>query len=82
MYQITIAGNDLNLRAKQSLDGAIKKILKTGDIVTILEGPVQADGYSWWKMRTADGVEGWAVDVAGWYAPVDAALTPTLTPAP
>lgn len=25
------------------------------------------DGHSWWKMRTMDGTEGWAVDMLGWY---------------
>jgi Bacterial SH3 domain len=82
IYQITAAGNNLNMRSSPSLRGAVLKKLNSGDTVTILEGPVQADGYTWWKMRTADGVEGWAVDVAGWYAPVDATLTPTLTPTP
>ena len=82
IYQITTTGNDLNLRASPSLGGAVMKKLQTGDTITILEGPVQADGYSWWRMRTADGIEGWAVDVAGWYAPVDVTATPTLTPAP
>ena len=28
---------------------------------------IEADGYYWWKLRTGDGAEGWAVDVAGWY---------------
>ena len=65
MYQITTAGNGLNLRATPSLSGTVLKKLKTGDSVSILEGPVQADKYVWWKMRTADDVEGWAVDVAG-----------------
>jgi Tol biopolymer transport system component len=69
-YQITAAGNDLNLRASPSLNGTILRKLRSGDTVTSLEGPVQANGYGWWKMSTVDGVEGWAVDVAGWYAPV------------
>jgi Tol biopolymer transport system component len=81
-YQITTDGNNLSLRASPSLDGAILEKLKTGDMVTILEGPVQADKYTWWKMRTADGKEGWAVDVPGWYTPVGAAATLTLTPTP
>jgi Tol biopolymer transport system component len=81
-YRITEDGANLNLRENPSLQSQVVKKLLEAEIVTIIEGPAQADGYSWWKMRTADGAEGWAVDVAGWYAPVDAALTPTLTPAP
>ncbi len=30
--------------------------------VTITDGPTRADGYRWWKIRTNDGQEGWAVD--------------------
>jgi hypothetical protein len=27
--------------------------------MTLLEGPVQDDGYPWWRIRTVDGREGW-----------------------
>ena len=81
-YEITKAGNDLNLRTSPTLSSGFLKKLRIGDVITILDGPVQADGYTWWKMRTVDAVEGWAVDVPGWYAPVSAKDTPTLTPTP
>jgi surface antigen len=29
---------------------------------TILEGPIAADNYTWWKIRYDDGVEGWSSD--------------------
>ncbi len=67
-YTLTTAGADLHLREAPSLDAKIIQKLKTGDTVTILEGPVEADYYYWWRMRTADSVVGWAVDVLGWYA--------------
>ncbi len=66
-YAITEAGANLNLRASPSLDAAILAKLQPGDTITILEGPVQADGYEWWKMRTTDGVEGWAANIPEWY---------------
>jgi Tol biopolymer transport system component len=81
-YQITTAGANINLRNSSSLSAEILKKLGTGDEITVLEGFVDVDDYYWWRMRTADGTEGWAVDVAGWYAPLRAAETPTLTPTP
>jgi hypothetical protein len=66
-YAITGLGENLKLRDAPSLNGAELKKLKQGDTVAILDGPVQADDYYWWKMRTSDGTEGWAVDVFGWY---------------
>lgn len=67
VYAITRMGDNLNLRSLPSLQGSIVSKLREGDQVTILEGPIEADGYVWWKMRAANGLEGWAVDVVGWY---------------
>jgi len=66
-YTITELGDNLKLRDTPTLKGAELKKLKQGDAVTILDGPVQADDYYWFKIRTADGTQGWAVDVFGWY---------------
>lgn len=66
-YVITAAGNKLSLRASPSVNAEVLDRMFEGDKVTILEGPVDADDYYWWRMRTADGVEGWAVEVEGWY---------------
>ena len=71
IYTITEAGENLNLRDAPSLVGAILRKLQPGDTVTILSGPVQADGYTWWQMQTADGTIGWAVNIPEWYAPVE-----------
>ena len=70
-YTITAWGTDLNLRADSTLKGNSLKKLTEGDTVTVLAGPQQADEYYWWKLRAADGTEGWAVDVSGWYRRVD-----------
>lgn len=66
-YRIAELGDSLKLRDALTLKGAELKKLKQGDTVAILVGPVQADDYYWWKMRTVDGTVGWAVDVFGWY---------------
>jgi len=74
---ITEAGANLNLRETPSLDGAVLQKLQPGDTVTILDGPIESDGYTWWYMRTdADGAEGWAVENYGWYKAVEWIKTP------
>ncbi|MFZ6029543.1 MAG: SH3 domain-containing protein [Chloroflexota bacterium] len=83
IMSITPAGHDLNLRDAPSLAGASLRKLQPGDTVTLLEGPVEADGYTWWKMSTEDGLEGWAVEVAVWYDAVsDAGNGGVTTPTP
>jgi hypothetical protein len=80
-YTITPAGHGLNIHASPSLSTDVLRKLQPDDTVTILEGPVEADGYTWWKMMTSDGLEGWAVEVSVWYEPVGTA-TPTPTKSP
>jgi hypothetical protein len=35
-------------------------------VLTVVEGPEEADGYVWWKLRTPGGEEGWGA--ARWLA--------------
>jgi hypothetical protein len=66
-YAITAWGDRLNVREAPSQNGTVITQLLQGDVVTILEGPVDADNYYWWRLRTADGTEGWAVEVYRWF---------------
>jgi len=70
-YTITELGAFLNLRTEPSLNGKILTKLPAGEVVTILEGFVDADDYYWWKIQAQDGTEGWAVEVANWYQPLN-----------
>jgi uncharacterized protein YgiM (DUF1202 family) len=56
----------VNLRADATLEAEIMTELSTGTEVTILDGPVSADGYDWFQVET-DGGTGW---VAGPYLTV------------
>jgi Tol biopolymer transport system component len=78
LYTISEAGADLNLRAEPALTGDVLRKLQAGDIVTILDGPVDADGYTWWQVQAEDGSTGWAVNIPEWYVPVgeEAMTTP------
>jgi hypothetical protein len=49
----------LNLRAQPTTGAAIVITVKEGNTLTVVEGPQEADGLVWWKLRTSDGKEGW-----------------------
>ena len=49
----------LNLRAQPTTGAAIVITVKEGNSLTVMEGPKEADGLVWWKLRTTDGKEGW-----------------------
>jgi hypothetical protein len=61
-------GQQLRLRAGPALAQETLRIVEEGTVLKVLEGPEAADGYSWWKVQTDDGLVGW---VAGnWLVPV------------
>lgn len=52
----------LNVRTEASTSADVLVQLSGGTLLTILEGPLSAEDFIWWKVRTADGLEGWAVE--------------------
>ncbi len=58
----TTDGDQLNIRLGPGLNYEIAAKLNDGARVTLVEGPLSADGYVWWKIRTASGIVGWAVE--------------------
>ncbi len=52
-------GKNLRLRDKPGLESNAFAGLPPGTQMTLLEGPVQDDGYPWWRIRVSDGREGW-----------------------
>lgn len=70
----TTGGDVLNVRGGPGRGFSVVTRLPGGTPVSLLEGPQDADGFRWWRIRTADGIEGWVVDE------VDDAQT--LVPAP
>lgn len=42
-------------------EGGIFAQNSAGTQFTLLDGPEQADGHTWWQVRRTDGVEGWVV---------------------
>jgi uncharacterized protein YgiM (DUF1202 family) len=60
----TTSGDSLNMRTDAGTAYQIRKKLPRGTEVIVVEGPVEAEGFNWWKVREADGTEGWVVDYA------------------
>lgn len=58
-----VIGGSLNLRDSATLNGGVMAVLADGAAVTVVAGPVAADGYTWYQVQTPDGT-GW---VAGEY---------------
>jgi hypothetical protein len=58
----TTEGDTLNVRTAPTRDSAVATRLPDGDRVTIVDGPRAAEGFTWWKVRTAAGIEGWVVE--------------------
>ncbi len=56
----TTAGDPLNLR--DTPGGNVIQGLPDGTRVFVMEGPRSASGYRWWRVQTASGIAGWAVD--------------------
>lgn len=61
----TSGGDSLNMRSDSGVEYQIRKKLDRGTEVTLLDGPVNADGFNWWKVREPEGLEGWVVDLYG-----------------
>lgn len=66
----TTEGDFLRVRNGPGMSFAVLFQLSNGTLVTVREGPLSGDGYSWWRIETGDGRAGWAVDgvpeAGGW----------------
>jgi uncharacterized protein YgiM (DUF1202 family) len=54
----------LNLRSEPTRSSEVLAMLKDGARLVLLEGPIEAEGYLWWKVLVG-GREGWLVEQAG-----------------
>jgi hypothetical protein len=65
-YLVSGAAQDLAIRMKPSNTGMRLKSLQPSDSVTIIDGPVNSDFCSWWKVKVGD-VEGWVQGIRYWF---------------
>lgn len=62
--KIQSSADNLRVREGPGLRFRIIGRLARGEEATILGGPVSADGYNWWAIRTTKNVVGWSVENA------------------
>ena len=43
-------------------DGAVIGQIQPGENVLVIDGPECANGYTWWKVRSVAGLEGWTIE--------------------
>ncbi len=54
-----------NLRTNPTTTAGVLRVFQGGEIVIVLDGPVEAEGYPWYQVQTADGTTGWVAGVIG-----------------
>jgi uncharacterized protein YraI len=54
--------DQLSYRSGPGLNYARLALIKDGTILKVLEGPEEADGYTWWRLQDKDGFIGWAAE--------------------
>jgi uncharacterized protein YgiM (DUF1202 family) len=69
------SGQQLSLRAQPSTNGALITRVDPGRQFTVVNGPQNASGFTWYQIRSDDGtLEGWAADGTGdtrWLSPME-----------
>lgn len=61
----TTEGDSLRMRDSAGTGGKVVTMVANETVVTLLDGPQQADGMPWWQVRLPDGTEGWVVERVG-----------------
>jgi hypothetical protein len=62
--QVYVEDEGLKLRAGPGTNYEILENMPKGTIVTLIGDPQSAQGYTWWRVRSPNGREGWAVAFA------------------
>ncbi len=60
-------GDGSHLRREASIWSIEKLKLRNGDVAKVIGGPVYAEYFIWWKLRTDSGIVGWRIDKPTWW---------------
>jgi hypothetical protein len=67
VYLVTDEGSGLNIREEPSTEAFVLGQLQAWDYVMIIDGPVDQEGHTWWKIRLEfDDQTGWVAENSGW----------------
>lgn len=73
--QVTMSAGQLSVRQTPGTDAEVVTRANPGQEFTVMGGPQQANGYTWYQIRSDDGAtEGWAADGDGterWLSPIE-----------
>jgi hypothetical protein len=73
LFQVTV--DRLRLRAAASTGAEIVRVLERGEVVRVVSGPVEGDGYQWYEVLGLDSQVGWVATGDGavvWLTPIPA----------
>jgi len=69
-YRVLPAAGSLQLHSSPGRDSRVVQIATPGDLLTITEGPIEANGLSWWKVQVErdapSPVDGWIFENQQW----------------
>src|SRR5690606_36593584 len=60
----TTEGDTLRVRSGPGTSFIVTRSVEPGTVVTLIEGPTNAAGFTWWNIRLPDGSTGWVVEFA------------------
>ncbi|MCA9904134.1 MAG: SH3 domain-containing protein, partial [Anaerolineae bacterium] len=75
-------GSRNNVRQSADTSASTVTTLQPGEEFDILGGPVCADGYRWWEVRTTSNQVGWTADGDARYRSIEPATAPTTNTCP
>lgn len=55
-------GIGVNFRSGTGRSNELIAVLEEGTVALVLEGPVEDDGFVWWRIELEDGTQGWLVE--------------------
>jgi N-acetylmuramoyl-L-alanine amidase len=58
-----VATDALRVRSEPTTDGDILEVILDGTTLDIVDGPITADGYTWWKVANPQIGSGWCVSI-------------------
>ncbi len=70
---VMVAADELRLRDAPGTEGEVIDGLGWGAVASVLEGPTEADGFTWYRLEADDASAGWAAAGDGeddWLVPV------------
>ena len=57
-----VASGGLNVRGEAAASAALQGKLNPGVVVSVADGPVSGDNYTWWQIDDNSGLVGWVAD--------------------